>query len=136
VPPPSADLPPEAVPPAPRLPSLPGIQIPTGRDEFADDGDEATVVSQAPMELLQRAGLEEEANRAELADWKRVYDDFVRVKKECGEPVEGLTFERFQGTLRKNKENLLARHPGSSRVRFTVYTKDGRAALKASPTKD
>lgn len=100
------------------------------------DEDESTVVSQAPLELLQRAGLEGEARgEDELAEWKRVFDDFVRTKKECGEAVEALTFERFQGTLRKNKESLVQKH-GCKRVKFSVYVKDGRAALKASPVKD
>jgi hypothetical protein len=58
----------------------------------------------------------------------------VRVRGQCGEPTAGLTYEKFQGTLEKNKAAILARHP-ADRVRFTVYVKDGKAALKASPVK-
>lgn len=70
----------------------------------------------------------------ELADWRRVYEEFLSVKRQCGEPTAPLTFEKFKGTLQRNKDALVARH-GCSRVKFTVYVKDGKAALKASPVK-
>ena len=70
----------------------------------------------------------------ELEDWKKVYVDFVAMKKQCGEPTQGLTFEKFKGTLQRNKDALVARH-GGTRVKFTVYAKEGKAALKASPVK-
>jgi hypothetical protein len=71
----------------------------------------------------------------EMAEWPKVFEEFVRVKKENGEPVDGLTFEKFQTTLKKNRDALVDRHH-CKRVKFTVYVKEGRAALKASPVKD
>ena len=59
-----------------------------------------------------------------------MYDDFVRTKKQCGEPTEGLTFEKFQHTLKKNRDALIQRH-GCKRVRFSVYIKDGKAARQS-----
>jgi len=56
------------------------------------------------------------------------------VKKQCGEPTSALSFEKFKGTLQRNKEALVARH-ACTRVKFTVYVKEGKAALKASPVK-
>jgi hypothetical protein len=70
----------------------------------------------------------------ELADWRRVYEDFIALKKQCGEETGTLTFEKFKGTLQRNKDALVARH-NCSRVKFTVYVKEGKAALKASPVK-
>jgi len=70
----------------------------------------------------------------ELADWKLVYEEFVKMKKQCGENTDGLTFDRFKGTLERNKAALVARHSCSA-VKFTVYAKDGKAALRASPVK-
>jgi len=70
----------------------------------------------------------------ELEEWGKVYEEFVAVKTQCGESTEGLTFEKFKGTLQRNKEALVARH-NCSRVKFTVYVKEGKAALKASPVK-
>lgn len=70
----------------------------------------------------------------EETEWRRVYTDFLELKKQLGEPVEKLTYEKFRGTLQRNKDALVARH-GCSRVAFKVYEKQGRAALKASPAK-
>ena len=70
----------------------------------------------------------------EVEDWRRVYEEFVAVKRQCGEPTAPLTFEKFKGTLQRNKDALVARH-NCARVKFTVYIKEGKAALKASPVK-
>jgi len=50
-------------------------------------------------------------------------------EEECGEPTAGLTFAKFGDKLRKNKEELVQK-TGCREVRFTVYVKDGKAALK------
>ena len=118
---------PQAIPPAASSQRL--IQ------EMTDDGeDEATVVAPAPSDLLAQS-----AHGAKLAndtaEWMTVFDDFVRTKKQCGEPTEGLTFEKFQATLRKNRDALMQRH-NCKRVRFSVYVKEGRASLKATPVRD
>ena len=70
----------------------------------------------------------------ELADWRKVYEEFLALKKQCGEATASLTFEKFKGTLQRNKDALVARH-ACTRVKFTVYVKEGKAALKASPVK-
>jgi hypothetical protein len=75
------------------------------------------------------------ANSAEVdAHWNQVYQDFVRLKLDCGENVDGFTFERFSATLRKNREEL-RRHHGVSEVHFSAYVKAGKAALKAKPVR-
>jgi hypothetical protein len=56
----------------------------------------------------------------------------VRVK--CGEPSEGLTYDKFRLKLEKNKEQLVQKY-GCRTVRFQVYVKEGRAALKATPVR-
>jgi hypothetical protein len=68
-------------------------------------------------------------------EWMQVYHDFVRLKQDCGEAVEGFTFERFTQTLRKNRDTLMREH-GVQRVHFSAYVKQGRAALKAKPVRD
>jgi hypothetical protein len=69
------------------------------------------------------------------AEWQTVYEEFIRTKRECGEPTDGLTFEKFQQTLKKNRDALMQRH-GCKRVKFSVYVKEGRASLKATPVRD
>lgn len=106
-------------------------------DHRADE-DEATVVSQVPSEILGQLANRDTgrppAIEDEAAEWKRVYDEFVRLKKECGEPTEGLSFDKFKNTLRKNRDQLLQRH-GCKSVKFSVYVKEGKAALKANPVR-
>jgi hypothetical protein len=68
-------------------------------------------------------------------EWTQVYHDFVRIKQDCGEAVEGFTFERFTSTLRKNRETLMRQH-GVQHVQFSAYVKQGRAALKAKPVRE
>jgi hypothetical protein len=67
--------------------------------------------------------------------FKRVFDDFVATKKECGESTVGLTLDKFKIKLRGNKTALMSKHQCRT-VRFAVYVKDGKAALKATPVRD
>ncbi len=92
------------------------------------------MVGQVPADVLAAATGENKAESG-AEEWLGVYDDFIRKKRECGEPTDGLTFEKFAQTLRKNRDALMQRH-GCKRVRFAVYVKEGRASLKATPIKD
>ncbi len=67
--------------------------------------------------------------------FKQVFDQFVGLKRQCGEQVTGLTYEKFAEKLVKNRDDLMAK-TGCREVRFTVYVKEGKAALKATPVKD
>lgn len=75
------------------------------------------------------AGGEEERH------FQEVFRDFVSTREKCKEPADGLTFDKFKAKLLKNKEQLVAKYNCRS-VRFQVYVKDGKAALKATPVKD
>lgn len=67
--------------------------------------------------------------------FQEVFRDFVATREKCREPADGLTFEKFKAKLLKNKEQLVAKYQCRT-VRFQVYVKDGKAALKATPVKD
>lgn len=67
------------------------------------------------------------------AHWKAIYEDFQRVRAECGEAAAP-AYERFREKLQKNREQLVERF-GCRTVKFQVYVKDGKAALKASPVR-
>ncbi|MHB8877718.1 MAG: MXAN_5187 family protein [Myxococcaceae bacterium] len=64
-----------------------------------------------------------------------VFRDFVATRERCGEPADGLTYEKFSLKLKKNREQLMAKHACRT-VRFQVYVKEGKAALKATPIKE
>jgi len=96
--------------------------------------DEQTMVAQPSADLISAAT---GANPAldPAAEWQQVYEEFIRTKRDCGEPTDGLTFEKFQQTLKKNRDALMQRH-GCKRVKFSVYVKEGRASLKATPVRE
>ena len=64
-----------------------------------------------------------------------VYREFVSTRERCGEPADGLTYDKFAVKLRKNREQLVQKYSCRT-VRFQVYVKEGKAALKATPVKD
>jgi hypothetical protein len=66
--------------------------------------------------------------------WRVTYDEFLKVREQCGESRQGIPYDRFRLKLQKNREQLVAKY-GCRTVRFQVYVKEGRAALKASPVR-
>ncbi len=120
---------------APLVPPAAGSTSDMPRED--DDDDDATVVSAVPQEILEASATGAHAaveEAGEVSEWHHVFEEFLRTKKQCGEPTTGLTFEKFQNTLRKNRDQLISKTQ-CKRVKFTVYVKDGRAALKASPVR-
>ena len=88
------------------------------------------MVAAVPDELLAASSNENPMDR----HYRAVYEEFVALKKRCGEPTAGLTFDKLLTTLRKNSAAIKSKH-GVDEVRFTVYEKAGKAALKATPVK-
>ncbi|MGH7271821.1 MAG: MXAN_5187 C-terminal domain-containing protein [Polyangiaceae bacterium] len=121
--------------PSPQAPRVAPASPPLPSNHGRDDDDEATKIGAVPAELMAQATGENRGVDQESAEWFAVFEDFVRTKKQCGEPTDGLTFEKFSQTLKKNRDSLVARH-GCKRVRFSVYVKEGKASLKATPVKD
>ncbi|OGR14150.1 MAG: hypothetical protein A2341_28565 [Deltaproteobacteria bacterium RIFOXYB12_FULL_58_9] len=66
--------------------------------------------------------------------FQNVFEQFVEVRKDCGESISELTFDKFAAKLAKSREAVMAKHQCSD-VRFQVYVKDGKAALKAVPAR-
>jgi hypothetical protein len=87
--------------------------------------------------LAQPVALADDILGTDLVDpyFKQVFDQFVAVKRSCNEPTSSLTYQKFSEKLIKNRDDLKAK-TGCREVRFTVYVKDGKAALKATPVKD
>lgn len=123
----AAPPPPPAPTPAPEPSAAAAAAISAAADEFDEDG--ATTVAAVPSEMI--ANLVSEAEEEER-HFKETYEEYMRVREQCGEPTKGLTFEKFVVNLKKTKDQIVAKH-GGSRVRFTVYVKEGKTALKAQP---
>jgi hypothetical protein len=127
-------------PPPPGRPAAPPPGKPAApqRAPVEEDDDEATMVAKIPDELLRASATGEQRaidSADELIQWKGVFEEFVAMRKRCNEPTSSLSFEKFQLQLRKNKDALVKQY-GCRRVKFTVYEKDGKAALKATPIRE
>jgi hypothetical protein len=107
--------------------------MPTVEPSYSQLSPAAPQVAERPSALVGHASGVNGVEEVE-PEWTQVYQDFVRIKQDCGEAVEGFTFERFTQTLRKNRDTLMREH-GVQHVQFSAYVKQGRAALKAKPVR-
>lgn len=132
--PPSVPMPPQrSVPNVPSNPKLPRPPTRPGTPQAMLDSTLSSEDSR-PRPLPSPPGRAEPAwsSATELAEWQAVFQDFVSLKQQCGETTDGFSYDKFEQTLKKKNEELLTRH-GAKRVKFSVYVKEGKAALKASP---
>jgi hypothetical protein len=70
----------------------------------------------------------------EEAHWRVVFDDFLRVRGHTGEAVAPVSFDRFRTKLQKNRDELVQKYSCRT-VRFQVYVKEGKAAVRATPVR-
>jgi hypothetical protein len=63
--------------------------------------------------------------------YREVYEEFLQVKMACGEPTNNFAFDKFAKKLAKQTSDIKRKRPDAVDVKFTVYVKDGKAALKA-----
>lgn len=116
----SADVPRKPIPPAPAFDdeiASPGLSLDGSSDSISlgDVGDDG-------------------GQQDREAYYRTIYDEFVETKSACGEPLDGFTYEKFAKKLRKQSEDLMSRSEVSD-VQFSVYVKDGKAALRAKVVK-
>ncbi len=119
------DLPPPVMP---RLSAAAPLTPALAFDEAAetDNDDEGDAIS--------FGGLSEPAAGDRESYYLRIYTEFVETKTACGESTDGFTYEKFAKKLRKQSDDLIARSDVKD-VEFSVYVKDGKAALRAKVIK-
>jgi hypothetical protein len=66
---------------------------------------------------------------------QRVYRDFIEARRFCGEPVDGLAYERLRAKLLAEAPKI-ADKARVGKVDFQVVIRDGRAIVKAVPVRD
>jgi hypothetical protein len=119
------------MPPLPAVPaSAPALRDEKGEFGFGDALDPPVPPAAEP----EAPAAEPEAAADSDPDethWRETYDQFVELKAQLGEPADRLSFEKFAAKLKKNRSDLVAKH-NCKGVRFSVYEKDGKAAIKAS----
>jgi hypothetical protein len=70
----------------------------------------------------------------EIAHYQQVFEEYLALRAKCGEPTTGVAADKFFAKLRSNRDQLIAKY-GCTTARFSVYVKDGKAAIKASPVR-
>ncbi len=124
----------EENPDATRVAAVPQELIKAARaGASGNTGERPSVKVSAPMPKVAAAAAP--AGDPEERHFQDVFRDFVATREKCGEPADGLTYEKFKTKLLKNKEQLVTKYQCKT-VRFQVYVKEGKAALKATPVKD
>jgi len=69
------------------------------------------------------------------AYYQEVFEEFLQVKQACGESTVNFTYDKFAKKLAKQTAAIKAKRAGVADVKFTVYVKDGKAALRAKVIK-
>jgi hypothetical protein len=83
----------------------------------------------APSELSPWNTLPAEDADPDTTHFQETYEQFVRTRTQCGESGE-LQLGKFIEKLKKSREQVMQKQ-NCQKVRFQVYVKDGKAALKA-----
>jgi hypothetical protein len=112
---------------------------------------ESTVVRPIPLLLLDASAGKDAARDADQTAvgpppgrserdlveraFQQVFEEFIAIKRSCGEPTHTVDYARFRAKLVRTRKSLMERF-ACTEVRFRVYVKDGRAALKAAPIID
>ncbi len=112
----------------------------TGKRPAYQDEEQTRTSSTAEMQRMLAADAEVAATITApqpvddglQTELEAVYEEFLEMKQRLGESTEGVTIEKFVAKLRANRDQLLTRF-GCKAVKFQVYVKDGKAALKATP---
>ncbi len=116
-------------------PTLPGSLAGSAVADLLSRNDSANEVERA-QDAAILAETEAVAGGADPleAHYREVYEQFVAARESCGESTADLSFDRFSIKLDKSREALMSKH-NCSEVRFSVYVKNGKAALKATPAR-
>lgn len=61
-----------------------------------------------------------------------IFDAYVEARRACGQSVKGLTRDKLEKVLEKQREGLRERFGDAARFRFRVVVEDGQVRLKAS----
>ena len=101
------------------------ISVPAGLfAQRAGDTTEKTFVAGTELPV-------DETEQSE-SEYEAVYAEFLRVKRRCGEPTAQLTLDRFVHKLKQNRALLMSRTLCRG-VRFEIYVREGKAAVRATP---
>jgi len=93
------------------------------------DDDNTNEMADEPTKTLDSRDDSDEAHIRE------VFGEYVAARQRTGESTGGLTLDRFRAKLEANKQQLVAKYACRT-ARFSVYVKDGKTAIKATPVRE
>src|SRR5262249_47422912 len=81
-----------------------------------------------------------EPSPAAAADSERsaapdLFDAYIDARRQCGESVKGLTREKLDAIVARQRAALCAKFGADTEFRFRVQIEDGKTRLKASRVK-
>lgn len=135
--PPAPPSPPRFQPP-PKAPTSTLMGAPASLPKYDDRG--VTAVASPTDDLLSAAGgsmmpgSPDEERAEDPTSIKRLYERYISARRDCGESVEGLSYEKFAQSVERQRQTILSSHDASA-VRFLVQIKEGKAKLKATPVR-
>jgi hypothetical protein len=149
-PPPTPFLAPDTgpfVPPSPPHVAAPPVHYPAPPQATAVPAPPAPPPRPIPPSLAKPARPPESAlpaaetsprhgeGDADSAHFSQVFEEYLAVRQKCGETIVGLSLDKFVAKLHSNREQLVAKY-GCKTAHFTVYEKDGKAAIRAVPVRE
>jgi hypothetical protein len=118
----------------PRATSTLPIEVdesPQARRSFGaelEDDSTSPIPAEEPTRTIDKLDPEE-------AHIREVFADYVSARRETGESTSSLTLEKFRAKLEANRQQLITKYSCRT-ARFSVYIKDGKAAIKATPVRE
>ncbi len=88
-----------------------------------------------PVRVPSRPAATPSDQDPDQAHFSQVFEDYLALRQKCGESVVGLSLDKFVAKLQSNRDQLISKH-GCKSAQFTVYEKDGKAAIRAIPVRD
>jgi hypothetical protein len=107
-----------------------------GREEGRDPASAARAAHREEMGgHTERVTFTCEDAHRDVPTVKQIYDALIEAKRQCGEPIEDLSFPRFHHLI-ASKTDKLKETLGCDRVKFSVGVEDGRVNFKAKADKE
>ena len=70
----------------------------------------------------------------EMVHFQQVFEEYIALRGKCGESTTSVSADKFFAKLKSNRDQLVAKY-NCRTARFSVYVKDGKAAIKATPVR-
>ena len=94
-------------------------------------------LASAPPPVRFNQSFQSAATRPDMEEIhiREVFAEYIATRRACGESTANLGIDKFRKKLEENRNALVARYQCRT-ARFSVYIKEGKAAIKATPVRN